>query len=85
MSENEISKIIVDSAYRVHKSLGLGLLESTYEACMYYELDKNNLVVHRQKVLPVVYDNLKLEVGYRIDLLVENKVIIELKSVKKNR
>jgi len=83
MSENEISKIIVDCAYRVHKSLGPGLLESTYEACMYYELDKNNLVVHKQKVLPVIYDNLKLEAGYRIDLLVENKVIIELKSVKK--
>ena len=83
MTENEISKIIVDCAYKVHKSLGPGLLESTYEACMYYELDKNNLVVHKQKVLPVVYDNLKLEAGYRIDLLVENKVIIELKSVKK--
>lgn len=83
MTENEISKIIVDCAYRVHKSLGPGLLESTYEACMYYELDKNNLVVHKQKVLPVIYDNLKLEAGYRIDLLVENKVIIELKSVKK--
>jgi|TARA_R110002126_G_scaffold124451_4_gene266535 GxxExxY protein len=83
MSENEISKIIVDCAYKVHKSLGPGLLESTYEACMYYELDKNNLVVHKQKVLPVIYDNLKLEAGYRIDLLVENKVIIELKSVKK--
>ena len=83
MTENKISKIIVDCAYKVHKSLGPGLLESTYEACMYYELDKNNLVVHKQKVLPVVYDNLKLEAGYRIDLLVENKVIIELKSVKK--
>jgi len=83
MSENEISKIIVDCAYKVHKSLGPGLLESTYEACMYYELDKNNLVVHKQKVLPVIYDNLKLEAGYRINLLVENKVIIELKSVKK--
>lgn len=83
MTENEISRIIVDCAYKVHKSLGPGLLESTYEACMFYELDKNNLVVHRQKVLPVVYDNLKLEAGYRIDLLVENKVIIELKSVKK--
>jgi GxxExxY protein len=83
MTENEISRIIVNCAYNVHKSLGPGLLESTYEACMYYELDKNNLVVHRQKVLPVIYDNLKLEAGYRIDLLVESKVIIELKSVKK--
>ncbi|WP_299055613.1 GxxExxY protein [uncultured Polaribacter sp.] len=83
MSENEISKIIVDCAYKVHKSLGPGLLESTYEACLFYELDKSNLVIQKQKVLPVVYDNLKLEAGYRIDLLVENKVIIELKSVKK--
>lgn len=73
MFENEISKIIVDCAYKVHKLLGPGLLESTYEACMYYELDKNNLVVHKQKVLPVIYDNLKLEAGYRIDLLVEKK------------
>jgi GxxExxY protein len=59
MTENEISKIIVNCAYKVHKELGPGLLESTYEACMFYELDKCNLVVHRQKVLPVVYDNLK--------------------------
>lgn len=73
ISENEISKIIVDCAYKVHKSLGPGLLESTYESCMYYELDKKNLVVHKQKVLPVIYDNLKLEAGYRIDLLVEKK------------
>jgi len=64
MSENEISKIIVDCAYKVHKSLGPGLLESTYEACLFYELDKSNLVVQKQKVLPVVYDNLKLEAGY---------------------
>ncbi|QTE22771.1 GxxExxY protein [Polaribacter cellanae] len=83
LSENEISKIIVDCAYRVHKTLGPGLLESTYETCLFYELDERNLVVERQKVLPVVYNNLKLEAGYRIDLLVENKVIIELKSVKK--
>lgn len=83
LSENEISKIIVDCAYRVHKSLGPGLLESTYETCLFYELDEKNLVVERQKVLPVVYNNLKLEAGYRIDLFVENKVIVELKSVKK--
>ena len=83
LSENEISKIIVDCAYRIHKTLGPGLLESTYETCLFYELDERNLVVEKQKVLPVVYNNLKLEAGYRIDLLVENKVIIELKSVKK--
>mgnify|MGYP005999423793 CR=1 FL=1 len=83
LSENEISKIIVDCALKVHKTLGPGLLESTYETCLFYELDERNLVVEKQKVLPVVYNNLKLEAGYRIDLLVENKVIIELKSVKK--
>ena len=83
LSENEISKIIVDCALKVHRTLGPGLLESTYETCLFYELDERNLVVEKQKVLPVIYNNLKLEAGYRIDLLVENKVIIELKSVKK--
>lgn len=83
LSENEISKIIVDCAFKVHKTPGPGLLESTYETCLFYELDERNLVVQRQKVLPVVYNNLELEAGYRIDLLVENKVIVELKSVKK--
>ena len=82
MTENEISKEIVDAALKVHRALGPGLLESAYEECLTYELLKKELLVERQKALPVVYEEVKLEAGYRIDLLVENKVIIELKSVE---
>lgn len=82
MTENEIGKIVVDCAFRVHKTLGPGLLESTYEACLRYELTRANLKVEAQKALPVVYNEVKLECGYRIDLLVENKVIVEIKSVE---
>jgi len=81
MNENEIGKIIVDCALRVHKALGPGLLESTYEACLLYELKEAGLKVESQKALPVIYKEVKLECGYRIDLLVENKVVIEIKSV----
>jgi len=82
MTENEISKIIVDCAYKVHTRLGPGLLENTYQECLMYELLKHNLKVEKEKGLPVIYDDVKLNVGYRIDLLVENKVIIEIKSVE---
>ena len=82
MTENEISKLIFDCALTVHKSLGPGLLESAYEECLYYELKKSGLNVEKQKPLPLVYEEVKLEVGYRIDLIVENKVIIELKAVE---
>jgi GxxExxY protein len=82
LSENEIGKIIVDCALRVHKELGPGLLESTYEGCIKHELLCEGLKVEQQKPLPVVYKEVKLECGYRIDLLVENKVIIENKSVE---
>jgi len=81
MKENEISKIIVDCAFKVHKSLGPGLLESSYEECLFYELKKSGLKVEKQKPLPLVYEEVKLEIGYRVDLIVENKVIIEVKSV----
>ena len=81
MKENEISKIIVDCALKVHKSLGPGLLESSYEECLFYELKKSGLKVEKQKPLPLVYEEVKLEIGYRVDLVVENKVIIEVKSV----
>lgn len=81
MKENEISKIIVDCVFRVHKSLGPGLLESSYEECLFYELKKSGLKVEKQKPLPLVYEEVKLEIGYRVDLIVENKVIIEVKSV----
>ena len=82
MTENEISKEIVDAALKVHRALGPGLLESAYEECLTYELLKKELLVERQKVLPLIYEEVKLEAGYRIDLLVENKVVIELKSVE---
>jgi GxxExxY protein len=82
MNENEIGKIIVNCSYKVHKELGPGLLESTYEECLKYELLNTGLKVKQQKALPVVYKEVKLDCGYRIDLLVENIVVIELKSVE---
>ena len=82
MTENEISKVIFDSALKVHKNLGPGLLESAYEECLFYELQKRGLNVVKQKPLPLVYEEVKLEIGYRLDLLVENKVIIEVKAVE---
>lgn len=82
MTENGIGKIIVNCAFKVHKELGPGLLESTYEECVKYELIKAGLKVEQQKALPVVYKDVKLECGYRIDLLVQDKVIIENKSVE---
>ncbi len=82
MTENEISKIVFDCALKVHKSLGPGLLESAYEECLFYELKKTNLKVEKQKALPLVYEDVKLEIGYRIDIIIENKVILELKSVE---
>lgn len=81
MTENELSKIVFESGLKVHKSLGPGLLESAYEACLFHELCKQNIEVLRQVELPVVYDQIKLDVGYRIDLLLENKVIVEVKSI----
>lgn len=81
MSENEISSKIIGAAIEVHKQLGPGLLESTYETCLAYELKQMGLDVKQQQALPVVYKEVKLDAGYRIDLLVENKVIVEIKSV----
>lgn len=81
-SENELSKFIFDSSVKVHKALGPGLLEHAYEACLCYELLQLGLHVEQQKALPLVYNDIKLEAGYRVDLLVENKVIIEVKSVE---
>lgn len=82
ITENQISRIVFDCALKVHKKLGPGLLESSYEACLHYELVKEGLTVERQKALPLIYEDVKLEVGYRLDLLIEDKVIIELKAVK---
>ena len=82
MTENEISKIIFNCSLKVHKTLGPGLLESSYEECLFYELKKSGLGVEKQKPLPLIYEGVKLEIGYRVDLIVENKVIIEIKSVE---
>ena len=82
MHENEISKIIINAAIEIHKTLGPGLLESVYESTLEYKLKKLGLNVKKQIALPVVFEEIKLEAGYRIDLLIENKVIIELKSVE---
>jgi len=82
MTENELSKIIVNTAYQIHKTLGPGLLESVYEEIMYFELKNHGLQVERQKAIPVTWNGLKMEIGFRADLIVENKVIIELKSVE---
>ncbi len=83
MTENEISKIVVNTAYKIHVELGPGLLESVYEKIMYYELKKLGLSVENQKAIPVTWDDIDLEVGFRSDLIVENLVIIELKSVER--
>jgi GxxExxY protein len=79
---NRISGQIVDASMRVHSRLGPGLLESAYEACLAYELQKRTLRLHRQLPLPIVYDGLRIDAGYRIDLLVEDAVIVELKAVE---
>jgi GxxExxY protein len=80
MTENEISKIIVNSSFQIHKEIGPGLFESVYEECLYFDLVQLGLLVNRQKELPVVYKAVKMEIGFRCDLVVENKVIVEIKS-----
>lgn len=79
---NKISYAIIGAAYKVHSQLGPGILESTYKICLAYELDKMNYNVEIEKALPVIYDEIKLDAGYRIDLLVNKKVIVELKLVE---
>jgi GxxExxY protein len=81
MTENEIGKIVVDCAYKVHKRLGPGLLESAYKECLVYEIRKAGLVAQKEVGLPLLYDEINLEVGYRIDILVAKQVIIEVKAV----
>jgi len=81
MEINKITEIIIGCAIEVHKTLGPGLLESAYEECLFYELQNSGLLVERQKPVPVVYKKIKLDCGYRIDLLVENIVVVELKTV----
>ena len=82
MTENELSKIIINTCYNIHIQLGPGLLESVYEEILYHELLEQGLKVERQKAIPVIWKDRKMEIGFRADLIVENKVIIELKSVE---
>ena len=82
MNENELSKIVVDCIFKVHKNLEPGLLESAYEECLFYELSKTNSNIERQKPLPLFYETIKMEIGYRLDFLVDNKLVIEVKAVE---
>ena len=82
MTENEISNIIIGTAIDVHKALGPGLPESAYKECLYYKISKSDLAVEKEKAMPLIFEQIKLDIGYRIDLLVENKLVIEIKSVE---
>lgn len=82
MTENEIASVVVDAALKIHKTLGPGLLESVYQATLSFELQKRGLRVVEQLALPVYYEGVKLDLGYRVDLLVGDKVVIEIKSVE---
>ena len=82
MTENEIGEAIIASAMKVHTALGPGLLESAYETCLLYELEKRGLPVHRQVLIPLQYEDLTINNGYRIDLLVGDRVVVELKALE---
>lgn len=82
MHENEIAGKVIGIAIEVHQALGPGLLESAYKECLYYKLCEAGIKVEKEKPMPLLYEKVKLDCGYRIDLLVENKVVIELKSVE---
>jgi len=81
MTENELSEIIIGKALEIHKILGPGLLESVYQECLYYELTNEGFDVVKEKSMPISYKGISIDHGYRIDLLVENKVVVELKTV----
>jgi GxxExxY protein len=81
MIENEVAKQIVDVAFKIHTTFGPGLLESVYETIMAYELQKRGLSVRRQQAIPVIYEDVRMDIGFRADLIVENKVVVEIKSV----
>lgn len=82
MTENEISNIVIGLAIEIHKSLGPGLLENTYKECLFYKINQAGLFVEKEKAMPLIFENVMLDCGYRVDLLVEKKFIIELKSVE---
>ncbi|SFA56718.1 GxxExxY protein [Pedobacter suwonensis] len=82
MNENELSRIVIGLAIDVHNALGPGLLESAYKECLFYKIAKTGLFVEKEKKMPLVFEDVRLECGYRIDILVENKLVLELKSVE---
>ena len=82
MNIEKIFKTVLNCSFKVHTSLGPGLLESAYVECLHFELIQSGLTVEKQKPLPLVYENVKLEAGYRIDLLVEGQIVIEVKSIE---
>lgn len=82
MGHDEITRAVIGAAIKVHKALGPGLLESAYQACMTYEVGSSGLQVEAQKPIPLIYEGLKLECGYRLDLVVERQVIVEIKAVE---
>lgn len=82
MTENELSRIIVDCAFKVHKTLGPGLLETVYTAALAYELNKREVSIAIERGIPATYEDIQLELGFRADIIVENKVIIEIKSIE---
>ncbi len=81
MTENELSKIVFDTGLKIHKKLGAGLFEHVYEECLFYELNKTGLIVEKQKILPIIYEDLKIENAFRLDIIIENKLILEIKTV----
>ena len=83
MEFEKLSNDIIKYALEVHTALGPGLLENAYKECLYYKLTKSGIFVEKEKSIPLVFEDIKLECGYRIDLLVENEIVLELKSVKK--
>ena len=83
MGENEVGDVILGAAMKVHSALGPGLLESAYEVCLAHEIGKHKLAVTRQLALPISYDGIQLDTGYRLDLLVDDCVIVELKAIEK--
>ncbi|KFF10601.1 hypothetical protein IW15_19920 [Chryseobacterium soli] len=82
MTENELSKIVFETGLKIHKKLGPGLFEHVYEECMFYELVKTGLFVEKQKLLPIIYEELRIQNAFRLDIIIENKLILEIKTVE---
>lgn len=82
MNENELSNKVIGLALKIHSTLGPGLLESVYKECLFYEIQQSGLYVEKEKPLPLVYQDIKFNCGYRLDILVENKLVVELKSIE---